>query len=100
MRADVKPARPTVLLFDIDGTLVLTGGAGRRAMVGAFVEVHAREDVFESLNFGGMTDRAIVRHGLQRVREPHEGHDDEAAIDRVLEAYLRLLERELERTED
>jgi phosphoglycolate phosphatase-like HAD superfamily hydrolase len=96
----VKHARPTVLLFDIDGTLVLTGGAGRRAMVGAFVQVHARGDVFEGLNFGGMTDRAIVRHGLRRVREPREERDEEEAIDLLLEAYLGLLESELERTED
>ena len=31
---------PTVFLFDIDGTLVLTGGAGRRAMESAFTLLH------------------------------------------------------------
>jgi phosphoglycolate phosphatase-like HAD superfamily hydrolase len=87
---------PTVLLFDIDGTLVLTGGAGRRAMVGAFVELHAREDVFEGTSFAGMTDRAIARHGLLAVGH---GRDSEAAIDEVLESYLRLLHAELARAE-
>src|SRR4051812_48874601 len=81
----------TVLLFDIDGTLVLTGGAGRRAMVGAFATLHGREDVFEGLSFAGMTDRAIVRHGLRAVAEDVT----EAAIDDTLDGYLGLLAIEL-----
>ncbi len=83
--------RPTVLLFDIDGTLVATGGAGRRAMVSAFGDVYGRPDVFDRTNFGGMTDRAIVRHGIVTAT----GVCDEAAIDRALDAYLERLEREL-----
>jgi phosphoglycolate phosphatase len=82
---------PTVLLFDIDGTLVATGGAGKRAMVAAFAELHASPQVFEGFNFGGMTDRAIVRHGVVAAR----GACDEAEIDRALDAYLLHLEREL-----
>lgn len=81
----------TVLLFDIDGTLVSTGGAGRRAMVGAFAALHGKDDVFEGTSFAGMTDRAIARHGLcGLVRDITE-----AEIDRALETYLRLLEVEL-----
>jgi phosphoglycolate phosphatase len=85
---------PTVLLFDIDGTLVSTGGAGRRAMLGAFERVHGRSDVFDAISFAGMTDRAIARHGLGVI-----GVDGEAEIDRVLDAYLQLLEDELPRAE-
>lgn len=83
--------RPIVLLFDIDGTLVATGGAGRRAMVSAFGEVHARTDVFDGLSFAGMTDRAIVRHGLEAAT----GACDDRTVDRVLDAYLARLESEL-----
>jgi phosphoglycolate phosphatase-like HAD superfamily hydrolase len=86
---------PTVVLFDIDGTLVSTGGAGRRAMVGAFAQVHGRSDAFEELSFAGMTDRAIARHGLATVGVPVA----ESAIDRVLEAYLALLIEELGRAD-
>lgn len=81
----------TVLLFDIDGTLVSTGGAGRRAMVGAFASLHGKDDVFEGVSFAGMTDRAIARHGLRAVL----GEITEAEIDRALDAYLALLEAEL-----
>jgi phosphoglycolate phosphatase-like HAD superfamily hydrolase len=85
----------TILLFDIDGTLVSTGGAGRRAMVAALHELTGRDDVFEGTSFAGMTDRAIVRHGLRAA-----GHDDSAAaIDRVLDRYVALLEHEVPKSE-
>lgn len=84
----------TVFLFDIDGTLVSTGGAGRRAMEGAFANLHRRGDVFTGVSFAGMTDRAIVRQGLSVL-----GDVVEHEIDRVLEAYLELLEAELARAE-
>jgi phosphoglycolate phosphatase len=82
---------PTVLLFDIDGTLVATGGAGRRAMVAAFSELYAKENVFEGLSFAGMTDRAIARHGIVAA----VGACDEAAIDRALDVYVAHLHRQL-----
>lgn len=82
----------TVLLFDIDGTLVLTGGAGHRAMVGAFTKLHGRADVFTGISFAGMTDRAIARHGLRELLP----EITEVDIDRALDAYLDLLEVELQ----
>lgn len=83
--------RGTILLFDIDGTLVSTGGAGRRAMIATFEALASRGDVFEGTSFAGMTDRAIVRHGLRVAGLP----DSEAAIDRALDMYLAHLEKEL-----
>ncbi|HVH45574.1 MAG TPA: HAD family hydrolase, partial [Labilithrix sp.] len=81
----------TVLLFDIDGTLVSTGGAGRRAMVAAFANLHGHDRVFEGTSFAGMTDRAIARHGLRELM----AEISEADIDRALDGYLTLLEAEL-----
>jgi phosphoglycolate phosphatase-like HAD superfamily hydrolase len=78
--------RPTVVLFDIDGTLVSCGGAGRRALSAAFRELHQRDDVFD-FSFGGLTDRAIVRAGLSAAGLP----DDVASVDAVIERYLALL---------
>ena len=93
----MRTTRPTVYLFDIDGTLISTGGAGRRAMEGAFADAHgvagARAVAF---SFAGMTDRAIVRSGLTAL----EHHAPEAAvIDRVLDRYLVRLADEVIRTE-
>lgn len=83
--------RPTVLLFDIDGTLVTTGGVGRRALEQAFARAFGREDACAHFRFDGMTDRALVRGGLQQLGLP----DDGAAIDRVLTVYLEVLADEI-----
>ena len=61
----------TVLLFDLDGTLVNTGGAGRRAMTAAYLELFGRDDGFAGFKFDGMTDFAIARAGLRK----HHGED-------------------------
>jgi phosphoglycolate phosphatase-like HAD superfamily hydrolase len=82
--------QPTILLFDIDGTLVTTGGAGRRALERVFAECFGREDAC-SFRLDGMTDRAIVRAGLTAIGAPAT----EADIDSVLAAYVRVLESEV-----
>lgn len=85
--------RPTVLLFDIDGTLITTGGAGRRAIERAFEVRYGRTGAFESFSFGGMTDRAIVRRGLVAAGiEPTD-----AEIDAALASYVAVLEEEVAR---
>lgn len=70
-----------LLLFDIDGTLVLTGGAGARAMVRAFEDVFGFFNGLGSLSMAGRTDAWIVAqmaaaHGVSadpaRVRELHD----------------------------
>lgn len=91
----MRPSRrPTVLLFDIDGTLVSTGGAGRRSMEHAFTRLYATAAPVQSFSFAGMTDRAIVRAGLRAAGVPD--HDD--AIDELLALYLAQLAEELPRT--
>ena len=83
--------RPTVLLFDIDGTLITTGGAGRRAIDRAFAQLHGRPDACSTFSFSGMTDRAIARLGLQAIgRESTEG-----AIDELISTYVRALAEEV-----
>ena len=42
-----------LLLFDVDGTLVLTGGAGVRAMTRAFQEVWGVPDAFRRVAMAG-----------------------------------------------
>jgi phosphoglycolate phosphatase-like HAD superfamily hydrolase len=87
--------KPTVLLFDIDGTLITTGGAGRRAMERAFEVAHQRADALTTIRLDGMTDRLIARLGLNAIGV--EATD--AAIDALLVAYLRVLEEEVARIE-
>lgn len=87
--------KPTILLFDIDGTLVTTGGVGRRALRAAFQGLHGSEGLLETMSFEGMTDRAIVRDGL-------EGLGLEATperIDATLADYIRRLEQEIPKSD-
>ena len=91
-------ARPTILLFDIDGTLLATAGVGRRALESVFGVRYGRSAVLRDVVFDGMTDRAIVRGALAAIGEPIVGPDAEAAIDGVLAAYVPLLEAEIAET--
>jgi phosphoglycolate phosphatase len=47
-------------LFDIDGTLLGSAGAGRKAMAAAFQRLFGRCDQVNGIPFSGRTDRAIV----------------------------------------
>ncbi len=88
--------KPTVLLFDIDGTLITSGGAGRRALTRAFETVYGRADACNHFSFSGMTDRAIVRLGLEAIGVAVSS----ATIDEVIGSYLRLLDEEVSRVDD
>lgn len=82
---------PTILLFDIDGTLLLTGGCGRRAFEHAFDQITGQRRALDGFSFGGMTDRAIARKGLAAIGREAES----ALLDQLIEVYVEALEREL-----
>ena len=78
----------TVILFDIDGTLITSGGAGRGAILRALERFTGVSDVTLDFSFAGMTDRGISRQALTSL-----GHTpDDAAIDAFLEVYLPILQ--------
>ena len=86
--------RVTIVLFDIDGTLLRAGGAGRRAVELAVGEAVGRPDVsLENMEFAGRTDLWIVERALSMYGV--------AASDRlvleVLERYVAILPGELAR---
>ena len=81
-----------LVLFDIDGTLLLSDGAGRRAIHRALREVFGATGP-EDYHFDGKTDPQIVRE-LMRIA----GHGDEridADMQRLLDRYVQLLHEEL-----
>ncbi len=55
-----------LLLFDVDGTLVLTGGAAVRAMDDAFHEVFGIRGAFDHVPMPGRTDGAILKDAFTR----------------------------------
>jgi len=83
--------RPTVLLFDVDGTLVSTDGAGRRALASAFEVVVGRGTIVEGIDFAGTTDPYIVRYGLGVLGE----QDTPDVVAAILDAYVDRLREEL-----
>lgn len=81
-----------IALFDIDGTLLDTGGAGRRAFVAALHDTLGRPIDETPFDFAGKTDTLILRTLLSRAGvEDVEGPLSRAVIDR----YLQHLDREL-----
>jgi len=80
-----------LLLFDIDGTLVLTGGAGQRAIRRAFHELFGVTDGFVGVPMAGRTDRYLVQDGLERCGLPATAE----TLAQVCERYLTLLAEEI-----
>jgi phosphoglycolate phosphatase-like HAD superfamily hydrolase len=90
--------KPTVLLFDVDGTLVTTCGAGRRAIERAFELRHGTKEIV-NFSFGGMTDKAIVRDALTALGRTFTTETDMSReIDEMLRFYLEVLVDEVART--
>ncbi len=86
--------RKKIALFDIDGTLLWTKGAGRRAMERAFAE-HIGTTGPAGHRYDGKTDKQIVREALKQ-----SGFSDaeiDAKMDAILASYVAELALELDR---
>jgi len=81
-----------LLLFDVDGTLILTGGAGTRSFQRTFRELFKTEAVLDGIRFHGRTDLEIVEDifikALNRLPAPDELHT-------ICNRYLTYLEEEV-----
>lgn len=53
------------ILFDIDGTLIDSGGAGTRSLDLAFEEIFSVPDAFKNISLAGKTDMLILKEGLK-----------------------------------
>lgn len=87
-----SPSGQTLVLFDIDGTILSADGSGRRAIHFALAEIFGGTGP-ESHRFDGKTDRQIVRE-LMRL----DGHDDahiDDRMDSLLALYVSCLRSEL-----
>ncbi|HEV8599494.1 MAG TPA: HAD family hydrolase [Gemmatimonadales bacterium] len=82
-----------LVLFDIDGTLLLSAGAGRRAILAALGEQVPNLAAVSDIRFDGKTDPQIVSELLEAAGDP--GPHDAARVVLVLQRYVAHLEREL-----
>lgn len=82
---------PKVVLFDIDGTLVLTGRAGVRAMNRACQQVIGHSNALDGVAVAGRTDWIILHDALRAI-----GHEmDEDLFARLRDTYVALLRDEI-----
>lgn len=84
-----------LVLFDIDGTILLTSGAGGRAIIAATQEVIRHRNALEGVRFDGKTDPQIVSELLD-VAGHLRPHPVER-IEQICRRYVELLAYELER---
>jgi phosphoglycolate phosphatase-like HAD superfamily hydrolase len=77
----------TLLLFDIDGTLLTTGGCGERALRLAVRDAFGVDDDLHDIEIAGRTDTGIARQLLRK----HGREETEAGIASILASYLRHL---------
>lgn len=82
-----------LVLFDIDGTLLHSGGAGRRAIMAAMADLLPDTPGTAAVRFDGKTDPQIVTELLAVGGDPEPDNPDRIA--EVLGRYVAHLEREL-----
>ncbi len=82
-----------LVLFDIDGTIVLSAGAGRRAITAALAEAIGDATAFERVRFDGKTDPQIVAELLEAAGQV--GPHSEERVQALCTRYVSLLEDEL-----
>ncbi len=82
-----------LVLFDIDGTLLWTDGAGRRAIHRALLDEAGTAGPIERYRFDGKTDPQIVRELLSLAGHP--AAEDVSRIDAVCRRYVEHLRSEL-----
>jgi len=82
-----------LILFDIDGTLLWTDGAGRRAIQRALLDEMGTAGPIDQYRFDGKTDPQIVRELMTLAGHPEA--EAEERITAVCRRYVGLLEAEL-----
>ena len=80
-----------LLLFDIDGTLVLTGGAGMRAMNRACADLVGHDAALQGITLAGRTDWIILHETLEK----HGRVMDDALLDELRTRYVVHLREEI-----
>lgn len=82
---------PLLLLWDIDGTLSVSGGAGMRALSAALQTTFGISHPLADIEYAGRTDRWILRQIFDKFNLP----TDDLTVSRFFATYFRLLPTEL-----
>jgi phosphoglycolate phosphatase-like HAD superfamily hydrolase len=77
----------TLLLWDIDGTLIASGGAGMFALQTGLHQALGIEGSLDDIDFAGRTDRWIVRRIFEKFSVPYS----EENFTRLIDGYIAAL---------
>ena len=80
-----------LVLFDIDGTLLMSVGAGKSAMIKAFRELFGVKEAFANVHMSGRTDPEILRHAFT----VHNIEWDEVKAANFKNRYIQLIQTEI-----
>jgi phosphoglycolate phosphatase len=86
-------SRRRLLLFDIDGTLITSGGAGEGALIDAMKQRFGIEEDLRGITIAGATDALIARMMLEKSGLSASPEN----ITALLDAYLSFLGQRLSR---
>jgi phosphoglycolate phosphatase-like HAD superfamily hydrolase len=81
-----------LILFDIDGTLIDTGGAGTTSLNKAFYKLFGVKGAFKDISMAGKTDIQIIKEGLKS----HGFTYGDGNIGAMINAYLEFLKDEID----
>ena len=84
-----------LILFDIDGTLLTSGGSGERALRMALKDRFGHDEDLKHVEIAGRTDTGIAR----RILEKHGTPPTPENITRFLDGYLHYLSDELKHSQ-
>jgi len=82
-----------LVLFDIDGTILLSAGAGKRAIFAALAPEVDDTAIWEGIRFDGKTDPQIVTEMLTAAGQAAPSPE---RVQALCNRYAGMLERELE----
>ncbi len=80
-----------LLLFDIDGTLVLSGNAGLRAMNRAFTSLYGIDEAFSGMQLAGRTDTSIFKDATEKYHYPY----NQQTLEEFKTEYFKFLPEEM-----
>lgn len=80
-----------LLLFDIDGTLIRSAGAGKKAMERSFETIYGVQEGLRDIQMMGRTDPSILDDAI-RI---HHLDESQSKKDQFRNLYFKLLEEEI-----
>lgn len=83
--------KTSLILFDIDGTLLTSGGAGEYALRLGFQDAFSLPEDFSGIEISGRTDSGIARQVFQK----HGVEPNEENLNRYFQGYLCRLQEQI-----